>query len=38
VLDAIIALDDQFKAGQIPPAAYKERREELLKRLQEALA
>lgn len=33
VLDAIIALDDQFQAGQIPAAAYRERRTELKSRL-----
>ncbi len=32
-LDAIIALDDQHQAGQIPPAAYQERRAELKDRL-----
>jgi hypothetical protein len=35
VLDAIIALDDQFHAGQIPMAAYQERRTELKNRLRE---
>lgn len=33
LLDAIIALDDLYKAGQIPKTAYKERREELKDRL-----
>ena len=31
-LDAIIALDDQYQAGQIPAAAYHERRAELKER------
>jgi mono/diheme cytochrome c family protein len=38
VLDAIIALDDQFHAGQIPAAAYRERRAELKNRLREERA
>ncbi len=33
LLDAIIALDDQYHAGQIPQAAYRERRAELKNRL-----
>jgi hypothetical protein len=33
LLDAIIALDDLYKAGQIPRAAYIDRREELKDRL-----
>lgn len=33
LLDAIIALDDQYHNGQIPPAAYRERRAELKNRL-----
>jgi mono/diheme cytochrome c family protein len=33
ILDAIIALDDQFHAGQIPQAAYRELRYELKERL-----
>ncbi|NMB55165.1 MAG: c-type cytochrome [Leptolinea sp.] len=33
VLDSIIALDDQYHSGQIPIAAYHERREELKRRL-----
>jgi mono/diheme cytochrome c family protein len=36
VLDAIIALDDQYHAGQIPLAAYHERRKELKSRIQGA--
>lgn len=34
ILDAIIALDDQYQAGQIPAAAYHERRAELKNRLE----
>jgi flagellar biosynthesis/type III secretory pathway M-ring protein FliF/YscJ len=33
ILDAIIALDDQYQSGQIPAAAYHERRAELKSRL-----
>jgi mono/diheme cytochrome c family protein len=33
ILDTIIALDDQFQAGQIPRTAYEERRAELKERL-----
>jgi hypothetical protein len=33
ILDAIIALDDQYQSGQIPAPAYKERRTELKNRL-----
>lgn len=33
LLDAIIALDDQYHTGQIPKTAYKERRAELKNRL-----
>ncbi|MDD2694477.1 MAG: hypothetical protein PHD58_00955, partial [Anaerolineales bacterium] len=35
VMDAIIALDDLFQAGQLPEAAYNQRRAELKARLQE---
>jgi mono/diheme cytochrome c family protein len=37
ILDAIIALDDQFQAGQIPVNAYRERREELKDRYRRTL-
>lgn len=37
ILDAIIALDDQYQAGQIPAAAYHERRAELKNRLERIL-
>jgi len=33
IMDAIVALDDQFKAGNLQEAAYKERREELKAKL-----
>lgn len=33
ILDAIIALDDQYQAGKIPASAYHERRAELKSRL-----
>jgi mono/diheme cytochrome c family protein len=33
ILDAIIALDDQYQSGQIPAGAYQERRSELKSRL-----
>ena len=35
IMDAIITLDDQFKAGQISKEAYEERRAELKERLKE---
>lgn len=35
VMDAIIALDDLYKAGQLPEVAYHQRRAELKTRLQE---
>ncbi len=33
LLDAIIALDDQFAAGKIPEDLYRERREDLKTKL-----
>ncbi len=33
LMDAILALDDQFKAGKIPEGAYRKRRAELKERL-----
>ena len=36
VIDAIIALDDQYKAGKIPEEAYMTRRDELKARLERA--
>ena len=33
IMDAMIALDDQFKAGELPKEAYKKRRMELKERL-----
>jgi hypothetical protein len=33
IMDAIVALDDQFKAGEIPREAYETRRQELKERL-----
>jgi mono/diheme cytochrome c family protein len=36
LLDAIVALDDLYKAGQLPKAAYEERRAELKERLRAA--
>lgn len=33
LLDAIITLDDQFKAGEIPAEVYNAKREELIKKL-----
>jgi hypothetical protein len=33
LLDAILALDDQFQSGQLPEAAYQERRAALKARL-----
>lgn len=35
ILDAIIALDDQFKAGQIPRESYNSKRSELIKKIDE---
>jgi hypothetical protein len=32
-MDAMIALDDQFKAGELPREAYEKRRMELKERL-----
>ena len=37
LMDAIIALDDQFKAGDLPERAYQERRAELKEKLLELL-
>lgn len=37
LMDAIIALDDQFRAGSLPEAAYRQRRAELKARLSEIL-
>jgi hypothetical protein len=37
IMDAMIALDDQFKTGAIPIEAYEKRRLELKERLKEAL-
>ena len=37
LMDAIIALDDQFQNGELPEEAYKKRRLELRTRLQEAI-
>ena len=35
IMDAIIALDDLYKAGDLPEAAYRSRRAELKERLEE---
>jgi hypothetical protein len=37
LMDAIIALDDQFRAGNISEEAYRQRRAELKARLKEKL-
>jgi hypothetical protein len=37
ILDAIIALDDQYQSGQIPVTAYRERRAELKDRYRRTL-
>lgn len=37
IMDAILALDDQFKAGGIPKPAYEKRRDELKARLKEII-
>jgi hypothetical protein len=37
LMDAILTLDDQFRASQIPEDAYRARRAELKDRLQTAL-
>jgi hypothetical protein len=37
IMDAMIALDDQYKAGEIPKEAYEERRKELKERLKSVL-
>jgi hypothetical protein len=34
LMDAILALDDQYQAGEIPEEAYHQRRDELKQRLQ----
>jgi hypothetical protein len=34
LMDAIIALDDRYQAGELPEAAYQQRRAELKQRLQ----
>jgi hypothetical protein len=34
-MDAIIALDDMYQAGELPEEAYRERRAELKARLRE---
>jgi len=38
IMDAMIALDDQYKAGEIPKEAYKKRRMELKERLRGIIA
>ena len=38
IMDAMIALDDQYKAGEIPKEAYEKRRNELKERLKGCLA
>ncbi len=38
IMDAMIALDDQYKAGEIPREAYEKRRNELKERLKVILA
>lgn len=35
--DAILALDDQYKAGELPEGAYQERRNELKARIKEIM-
>jgi hypothetical protein len=37
LMDAILALDDQYQAGEIPEEAYRLRRDELKQRLQALL-
>ena len=37
-MDAIIALDDQYQAGELPEDAYRQRRAELKERLQNLTA
>jgi hypothetical protein len=37
IMDAVIALDDQYKAGEIPKEAYEKRRNELKERLKKVL-
>jgi hypothetical protein len=37
IMDAMIALDDQYKAGEIPKEAYENRRSELKDRLKVVL-
>jgi hypothetical protein len=36
-MDAILALDDQYQSGELPDAAYQQRRAELKEQLREAL-
>ena len=38
IMDAIIALDDLYKAGELPETAYQERRSLLKKKLEDALS
>jgi hypothetical protein len=35
ILDAIIVLDDSYKAGDLPKSAYEAKRAELVKQLEE---
>jgi hypothetical protein len=37
LMDAILALDDRYQAGELPEVAYKERRSELKARLRRML-
>jgi hypothetical protein len=37
LMDAILALDDQYQSGELPDAAYQQRRAELKEQLREAL-
>jgi hypothetical protein len=37
-MDAIIALDELFKSGELPEKAYQERRAELKEQLKKALS
>jgi hypothetical protein len=36
-MDAIIALDDLYKAGELPESAYRERRQNLKSQLREQI-
>jgi len=38
IMDAMIALDDQYTVGEIPKEAYEKRRTELKERLKEILS